>query len=121
MPGLRDAARPGYGGAAGQPRARVHPAPGLHLQVEGRDQAALAAEFGDEVLALPDDDRFDLAAYLVPALALVVGLGAVGFAALRWRRRQRAAGNEGGTSAIGGTPASKDSERLDSDLERYDL
>lgn len=84
-------------------------------------KSALAAEFGDEVLSLPDDEGFDLAAYLVPGLALVAGLGVVGFAAWRWRRRRPTASNEGGTDAARRAPASKDTERLESDLERYDL
>ncbi len=83
-------------------------------------KAALAAEFGDEVLALPDDQGFDLAAWLVPGLALVAGAGAVGFGAVRWRRRRPTTGNEEG-SEVGGKPSSKENKRLDSDLERYDL
>jgi cytochrome c-type biogenesis protein CcmH len=73
----------------------------------------LAAQFGDRVLALPDDKGFDLAAYVVPALAVLLGGGAVAFAAVRWRgrRRPQAAAPPGGPSQ----------SRLDSDLERYDL
>lgn len=75
-------------------------------------KARLAAEFGDDVLALPGDEGFDLAAYLVPALALVAAGGALGFAALRWRGSRRAApeARERGGDA-----------RLDEDMERYDL
>jgi cytochrome c-type biogenesis protein CcmH len=73
----------------------------------------LAAQFGDRVLALPDDKGFDLAAYLVPALAVLLGGGAVALAAVRWRGRRRAAA----APAPGGAAKS----RLDSDLERYDL
>jgi len=75
----------------------------------------LAAEYGDEVLALPDDDGFGLAAYLVPALGLLVGGGAVAWAALRWRRG-RAAGRAGAAAETGAASA-----RLDADIERYDL
>jgi cytochrome c-type biogenesis protein CcmH len=73
----------------------------------------LAAQFGDRVLAVPDDKGFDLAAYVVPALAVLLGCGAVAFAAVRWRgrRRPQAAAPPGGQSQ----------SRLDSDLERYDL
>jgi cytochrome c-type biogenesis protein CcmH/NrfF len=38
-------------------------------------KATLAAEFGEDVLALPDDEGFDLAAYVVPALALLAARG----------------------------------------------
>ena len=84
-------------------------------------KAALAAEFGDEVLALPDDEGFGLAAYLVPGLALVIGAGAIGVAAVRWRRRRPPGSNAGGSGVAGDSRASEDGKRLDSDLERYDL
>ena len=74
-------------------------------------KARLVAEFGDEVLAVPDDEGFDLAAWVVPGLAVLLAGAGVGFAALRWRR-QGPAGEAAG-------PVS--SERLDADLERYDL
>ena len=47
---------------------------------------ALVAEFGDEVLALPDDEGFDLAAWLVPGLAIVAAAIAIFVALRRWRR-----------------------------------
>ena len=77
-------------------------------------KSALAAEFGDSVLALPDDEGFDLAAYLVPALAILLGAAAVGAAARRWRRRR----GPGGPRPVspGGEAA-----RLDADIDRYDL
>ena len=46
---------------------------------------ALVAEFGPDVLAMPDRDGFNLAVYLVPALLGVLGVVGVGFAARRWR------------------------------------
>ena len=80
-------------------------------------KAVLAAEFGDEVLAEPGDDGFDLAAYLVPALALLLGAAALGAAAIGWRKR---GGGRAGPEDEG--PASgAAAERLDSDLERYEL
>ena len=80
-------------------------------------KAVLAAEFGDEVLAEPGDDGFDLAAYLVPALALILGAAALGAAALRWRRRDGGRPGPEAEGPAGGAAA----ERLDSDLERYEL
>jgi cytochrome c-type biogenesis protein CcmH/NrfF len=75
----------------------------------------LAAEFGDDVLALPDDEGFELAAWVVPGLAMLAGGAAVGLAALRWRRAVRPAGK----------PAAADGpdhdRRVDEDMERYDL
>src|SRR4051812_49763472 len=49
---------------------------------------ALAAQFGNRVLATPGDNGFDLAAYLVPALAVLFGGSAIALAATRWRRRR---------------------------------
>ncbi len=72
---------------------------------------ALVAEFGDGILASPDDEGFDLAAYLVPALALLGASGGIALAALRWRRRT------GGRAA----PDASAQGRLQSDLDRYDL
>jgi cytochrome c-type biogenesis protein CcmH/NrfF len=75
----------------------------------------LAAQFGDRVLATPDDKGFDLAAYLVPALALLFGGSGIALAATRWRRRREP--DEPAPPA----PAGAAKARLDSDLERYDL
>lgn len=60
-------------------------------------KAVLAAEFGEDVLALPEAEGFDLAAYLVPGLAILMAGGAVGVSALRWRR-----GRAEGAAAGGG-------------------
>ncbi|MEK6229534.1 MAG: cytochrome c-type biogenesis protein CcmH [Actinomycetota bacterium] len=84
-------------------------------------KARLAAEFGDDVLALPEPEGFDLAAYLIPGLAVLLGGGAVGAAALKWRRVRRGGEDPGpdDASADDGPPAS--SERLQRDLDRYEL
>jgi cytochrome c-type biogenesis protein CcmH len=106
-------------------------------------KAALSAEFGEEVLAVPEDEGFDLAAYLVPVLGLVAGLAACAVAVTRWRghRPALAAGGravgEGETARApstrneGAEPEGDDAERgaagaeararLERDLERYDL
>lgn len=97
-------------------------------------KTALAAEFGDDVLALPPDDGFSAAAYVVPVLAMLGGLAAIGVAAARWRRRPRAAAGgerlggggerldaDGEGPAAGRERRAADNERLDADLERYDV
>jgi len=86
-------------------------------------KAVLAAEFGDDVLAVPGDDGFDLAAYLVPALAILLAGGAVGASALRWRRA-RATGRASDPEPAppsGDPPRAAAARRLESDLERYEL
>ena len=80
-------------------------------------KARLVAEFGDEVLALPDDEGFDLAAYLVP------GAGRCCSAAARSPPR-RWDGGAPGAAAATRTPAAPDgaaAKRLQSDLDRYEL
>ena len=86
-------------------------------------KAALAREFGNEVLARPERRGFDLAAYLIPAVALAVASAAGIAATVRWRRRRRAAaaGATDFAAAAGGTPAPAAQARLERDLERYDL
>lgn len=89
-------------------------------QSEDEIKAALVAEFGEGVLATPGDDGLDLAAYLLPGLAVLAGAGAIALATLRWRRGRAAAAGTG--TGAGASPASSaDSERLTADLERYDL
>jgi cytochrome c-type biogenesis protein CcmH len=87
------------------------------LIAEGRTKEeikdALVAEFGEEVLALPDDEGFDLAAWLVPGLAILAAGGLIAVALRRWRREP---------SPPERAPApldADDAERLDADLERY--
>jgi cytochrome c-type biogenesis protein CcmH len=77
-------------------------------------KTVLVAEFGEGVLALPDDEGFDLAAYLVPALAILLAAGALGFAALRWRRARQ-------EPTAASPPSGAASTRLDEDMDRYEL
>ena len=90
------------------------------LIAEGRTKQeikdALVAEFGPRVLALPSNDGFNLAVYVVPPLAVLLAFGAV-VAILRRRR--------GGASAAAAAPGPEldaaDSARLERDLAAYDL
>jgi len=77
---------------------------------------ALVAEYGPEVLATPDTEGFDLAAWLVPAAAIVLAAVAILFGLRRWRRGREALGEED-AAAFGHA----DRERLDEDMARYDL
>lgn len=81
-------------------------------------KAVLVAEFGEDVLALPEADGFNLSAYLVPALAVLLAAGGIAVAARRWRK-----GGGGGGALGAGAPApdSAAAKRLDADLERYEL
>ncbi len=58
-------------------------------QGQSEDQIldALVAEFGREVLATPPKSGFDLVAWIVPILLVVVGLAAIPFITRAWARR----------------------------------
>jgi cytochrome c-type biogenesis protein CcmH/NrfF len=87
---------------------------------------SLVAQFGEGVLALPgdesgEDDVGDVLVYAIPAVAILIALGGIGFAVLRWRRAARAGGI--GRRRRPGDPAAagSDTARLDADIDRYDL
>jgi cytochrome c-type biogenesis protein CcmH/NrfF len=73
-------------------------------------KTALVAQFGDKVLADPKAK----ATWLVPAIGFGVAAVAIGFAALRWRRRR------GQGPPPEAAPAG-DASRLQADIDRYDL
>jgi len=79
---------------------------------------ALVAEYGPQVLALPDDEGINLYAYLVPILGFALGALAVIWAVVRMRRNRK---KDPPAGKPGPGPPSSDSERLDADLARYDL
>jgi cytochrome c-type biogenesis protein CcmH len=84
-------------------------------KTEAQIKDALVAEYGDEVLALPQGSGFSLSAYLVPIVAFLVAAVALAVGVARWRR-----GGGGGPTASA-PPSAEDSDRLDADLARYDL
>lgn len=88
-------------------------------KTEQQIKDALVAEYGKEVLALPEGEGFSLSAYLVPIVAFVLAAIALAVAVVRWRR----AGGGGGPGrpATSAGPSGEDAERLDADLARYDL
>jgi cytochrome c-type biogenesis protein CcmH len=86
-------------------------------KTEGQIKDALVAEYGNEVLALPQGSGFSLSAYVVPIVAFVVAAIALAFGVLKWRRA--GGGGPRGPETTG--PRGEDAERLDADLARYDL
>ena len=80
----------------------------------------LVAEFGPEVLAVPDTEGFDLAAWIVPGLAIVLAGAAILVGLRRWRAAGRA-GEGGGSAREADAMSDEDSKRLDEDLARYEL
>jgi cytochrome c-type biogenesis protein CcmH len=76
-------------------------------------KAGLVERFGPAVLAMPEDEGFGLAAYLVPVLAGLLALAAV----MLWLRRWRGpAASTGRTKA----PGAADSRRLERELSAHD-
>ena len=78
----------------------------------------LVSEFGPEVLATPSTEGFDLAAWVVPGVAVLAGGGAAFVGLRRWRGATIAAGE---TAAPSASETAEDRDRLDEDLKRYDL
>ena len=84
-------------------------------QTKQQIKDSLVAEFGPDVLAVPRKSGFDLAAYIVPVLAVLFAAIALGLGLWRWRRRPPA--QPVATEAV----SSSDASRLEQDLSRYDL
>jgi cytochrome c-type biogenesis protein CcmH len=78
----------------------------------------LVAEFGPEVLAVPSTEGFDLAAWIVPGLAVLAGAAAALVAVRRWRGASLSQSEKNPPSEGLSGP---DTERLDADLKRYEL
>ena len=77
-------------------------------------KAALVEQYGPDVLADPPSSGFDLAAWLVPILLVLLGIGGVVAAARRWRRHAAPA------AAPGAPLPEEDARRLDAELAAYD-
>ena len=94
------------------------------LVAQGRTKAeikaALVDEYGPRVLAEPQDDGFQLTAWVVPVLAALAALGLVVLVARRWRGRGRA--GDAAVATAGGDPAldAEDERRLDAELAAFD-
>ncbi len=76
-------------------------------------KAALVEEYGPDVLAEPDNEGFDLAAWLVPGALILLAAGGVVLLARRWRRPQP-------DTAAGPELDPDDARRLDAELTAFD-
>ena len=84
-------------------------------------KAELKGRYGPAVLALPDDEGFSLAVWLVPIAVGLALLAALALMLPRWRRRTaQGAPAPGAPAAAGPELSAADSRRLDQDLARYD-
>lgn len=80
---------------------------------------ALVDEYGPAVLAVPDGKGFDLTAWILPGLGMLVALILIGLAAMRWRRAGAEAAEAGGEAPP--EIDQDDAERLQADIGRYQV
>ena len=78
----------------------------------------LVAEFGPEVLATPSTEGFDLAAWIVPGLAVLAGAALAFIGLRRWRANSQSLREREPSHA---PETDVDRNRLDEDLKRYEL
>ncbi len=76
---------------------------------------ALVADFGPDVLATPPKSGFNLVAWVVPAIVLLLGLIAVPFITRAWASRRRTAGADPPPEL-----SDEDAARVDEELRRTD-
>ena len=82
---------------------------------------ALVAQFGEEVLAAPPKEGFNLLAWVLPLAGGAVAIGALAVALRRWNRTRAEPGAAAAPSANGRPPLDPELERrLDEELARFD-
>ena len=87
----------------------------LIAQGKDKDQIkdALVDQYGPRVLATPSGHGFDLVAWLVPGVGILLAVGAIGYFMVRRMRRP--------STVPGPQLDAADRSRLDEDMARYDL
>ena len=79
-------------------------------------KAALVEEYGPRVLAEPEDDGFQLTAWVVPVLAALAAFALVVLVARRWRRGGAVAADDDPEPGL----SDDDQRRLDAELAAFD-
>jgi cytochrome c-type biogenesis protein CcmH/NrfF len=83
-------------------------------------KAAMIAQFGAAVLALPPDRGFNVAVYIVPVAVLALALALVAVLVPRWRRQRRTAAPEAAAPTPAAQPSEAETARLNADLARFE-
>jgi cytochrome c-type biogenesis protein CcmH/NrfF len=80
----------------------------------------LVQQYGPAVLAKPPAHGFNLLVYVIPPVAIILGIAAVAVTLPRWRRRTRQAAALAAAAPHAAGPAFSpaDARRLDDDLKR---
>lgn len=78
-------------------------------------QDALVAEYGPDVLAVPDSKGFDLVAWVVPILGLLVAVGLLGVAL--WRIKRKPADETETVNRVG----KEENDRINREIGNSDL
>jgi cytochrome c-type biogenesis protein CcmH len=88
----------------------------LIAQGDGKQQIkdALVAQYGPDVLALPEGGGFNISSWLVPLLALLLAAVGVGLGIVRVRRR------ESQVNKPVAEPTQAEQRRLDAELSAFD-
>lgn len=85
-------------------------------ETKAQIERAMVREFGPDILATPPEHGFSPSVYLVPVIAVLLALLALGVSVGRWRRR---GAPEPGTPAPAPVPPALN-RPLEDDLARYD-
>src|SRR6266513_1989155 len=86
-----------------------------HGDTKAQIERVMVAQYGPSVLAKPPAHGFNLSVYVLPPVAVLVGLAVVGFALARWRRSRRS--DEPRASVAPLSPG--EARRLEEDLAHY--
>ena len=93
-------------------------------QTKAQIKQALVAEYGEDVLALPETSGVGITAYAIPIVLGALVVGSLALLVPRWRRRPAAgmarAGDDDTEAGAAGNLSDADAARLDEDLARYD-
>ena len=88
---------------------------------EAEIKSLLVRQYGESILASPPAHGFNLLAWLLPLVGILLGAGIVGALAWRWSREREEREEPPPVWALNGRPLEPELERrLDEELARFD-